>query len=601
MRPSSKVFNDPIHGHIELSGLCVKIIDTPQFQRLRDISQLGGVYYVFSGAASRRFEHSLGVSHLAKQFVEMLRSNQPELRITDSDVLCLEVAGLCHDLGHGPFSHLFDGRFLPTINHNHDFAHEHASIGLFDHLIRVNNLKPVFSLFGLNEDDIQFIKELMLGDHKESPPGFVWKGRGNKTFLYDIVANKRNGIDVDKFDYFARDCHVLGVTKSFDSTRLLRFAKVFRVSRDTYGNRGRSALNDEVAMSGAINGSPQKNSLVRANSIAGSDASSSSSSSGVSPLEICFHVKEAWNLFELFHTRYALHKRAYQHRVGTAVELMLLEVMLLADPYLRFSGTGGELRKMSECPSDMEAYWKLTDSIIKQIETSYTDELAPARAMIQRLRVRDLFAFSGEIILSAERRTQLLQGGTAQIKREMLELLRAHEAQASLDCKGSPVPVASVPAGAGAKMEVEVVKDEDVFCEIVKISYGKGAKNPVSGPTAFYEPKKEFSEPGPAPTASARESNNTDSYSCTDSVDDELRRRQEEEIQEQNKHWSVGVIPQDSVSRLTPREFEETYIRVYSRYKRQAAIVRDIFQKWCQQNKVSQPITPMKRARQPSE
>ena len=165
--------------------------------------------------------------------------------------------------------------------------------------------------------------------------------------------------------------------------------------------------------------------------------------------------------------------------------------------------------------------------------------------MIQRLRVRDLFAFSGEIILSAERRTQLLQGGTAQIKREMLELLRAHEAQASLDCKGirivslipafsaycwasptfdldeylcfvgSPVPVASVPAGAGAKMEVEVVKDEDVFCEIVKISYGKGAKNPVSGPTAFYEPKKEFSEPGPAPTASARESNNTDSYSCT--------------------------------------------------------------------------------------
>jgi hypothetical protein len=50
---------------------------------------------------------------------------------------------------------------------------------------------------------------------------------------------------------------------------------------------------------------------------------------------------------------------------------MLLEVMLLADPYLFFSGTGGKLRKMSECPSDMAAYWKLSDSIIKQIETSY--------------------------------------------------------------------------------------------------------------------------------------------------------------------------------------------------------------------------------------
>jgi HD superfamily phosphohydrolase len=224
MRPSSKIFNDPIHGHIELSGLSVGIIDTPQFQRLRDVSQLGGAYYVFPGAASRRFEHSLGVSHLARHFVDTLRAKQPELGITDEDALCVEVAGLCHDLGHGPFSHLYDGRFLPIINHNHDFAHEHASIGIFDLLIRENNLEPSFALFGLNEDDIHFIKELMLGDKHDGPPGFLWRGRGNKTFLYDIVANKRNGIDVDKFDYFARDCHVLGVTKSFDSSRLMRFA-----------------------------------------------------------------------------------------------------------------------------------------------------------------------------------------------------------------------------------------------------------------------------------------------------------------------------------------------------------------------------------------
>jgi deoxynucleoside triphosphate triphosphohydrolase SAMHD1 len=223
-RPSSKVFNDPIHGHVEVSGLSVKIIDTPQFQRLRDVSQLGGCYYVFPGAASRRFEHSIGVCHLARQFVDALRSKQPELNITDADALCVEVAGLCHDLGHGPFSHLYDGRFLPIINRNHDFAHEHASIGLFDYLIEANNLLPVFNQFGLNKDDIHFIKELMLGDKNEGPKDFVWKGRDEKSFLYDIVANKRNGIDVDKFDYFARDCHVLGLTKSFDASRLMRFA-----------------------------------------------------------------------------------------------------------------------------------------------------------------------------------------------------------------------------------------------------------------------------------------------------------------------------------------------------------------------------------------
>lgn len=55
-----KVFNCPIHGHIKLSCLSVKVMDTPQFQRLRDISQLGSICYVFGGAASKRFEHSLG-------------------------------------------------------------------------------------------------------------------------------------------------------------------------------------------------------------------------------------------------------------------------------------------------------------------------------------------------------------------------------------------------------------------------------------------------------------------------------------------------------------------------------------------------------------
>lgn len=55
-----QVFNDPIHGHIEMHPLLVRIIDTPQFQRLRYIKQLGGTYYVFPGASHNRFEHSLG-------------------------------------------------------------------------------------------------------------------------------------------------------------------------------------------------------------------------------------------------------------------------------------------------------------------------------------------------------------------------------------------------------------------------------------------------------------------------------------------------------------------------------------------------------------
>lgn len=55
-----QVFNDPVHGHIEMHPLLVRIIDTPQFQRLRYIKQLGGTYFVFPGASHNRFEHSLG-------------------------------------------------------------------------------------------------------------------------------------------------------------------------------------------------------------------------------------------------------------------------------------------------------------------------------------------------------------------------------------------------------------------------------------------------------------------------------------------------------------------------------------------------------------
>ncbi|XP_052400803.1 uncharacterized protein LOC127948409 [Carassius gibelio] len=129
---TSKIFNDPIHGQIELHPLLVKIIDTPQFQRLRHIKQLGGTYLVYPGATHTRFEHSLGMAHLAGSLLKVLREKQDqyidkierdikklgekqeelkekkEEHITEKDMLCVQIAALCYNLGHGPFSHLFE-------------------------------------------------------------------------------------------------------------------------------------------------------------------------------------------------------------------------------------------------------------------------------------------------------------------------------------------------------------------------------------------------------------------------------------------------------------------------------------------------------------
>uniref|UniRef100_A0A8C9LMQ5 Deoxynucleoside triphosphate triphosphohydrolase SAMHD1 n=1 Tax=Piliocolobus tephrosceles TaxID=591936 RepID=A0A8C9LMQ5_9PRIM len=164
-----KVINDPIHGHIELHPLLVRIIDTPQFQRLRYIKQLGGGYYVFPGASHNRFEHSLGVGYLAGCLVRALGEKQPELQISERDILCVQIAGLCHDLGHGPFSHMFDGRFIPLARPEVKWTHEQGSVMMFEHLINSNGIKPVMEHYGLiPEEDICFIKEQIVGP-LESP------------------------------------------------------------------------------------------------------------------------------------------------------------------------------------------------------------------------------------------------------------------------------------------------------------------------------------------------------------------------------------------------------------------------------------------------
>ncbi|KAI9591511.1 HD phosphohydrolase domain-containing protein [Syncephalis fuscata] len=378
---SEKVIADPVHGYIHMNEICLEIIDTVQFQRLRDLKQMGASYYVFPGASHCRFEHSIGVSYLAGNLVASFRHNQPELEINDSDIRCVQIAGLCHDLGHGPFSHMFDSVFIPKARPNVAWKHETASEMMLDYLIDDNNID-------LESDEVRFIKDLIRGEP------FFGSGRDDKKFLFDIVANKRNSVDVDKFDYIARDCYNLGESISYDSSRLMQFSRVL-------------------------------------------------------DNQICYYHKEVYNLYELFNTRYSLFKRIYTHRVACAIEHMITDALLLADPYL----------KLSDAIDRPEDYLKLTDHVLKNIEFSTGDELAPARAVIRRVRQRQLYRFVEERMIPAENIARL-RGKINE------EAICSHQS------------------------EYACIKTDDIIVDWLTVGYGFKGKNPVDS-IKFYSKYQE--------------------------------------------------------------------------------------------------------------
>jgi deoxynucleoside triphosphate triphosphohydrolase SAMHD1 len=96
-----KVVHDPIHKSMMLPDPVIKIVDTPQFQRLRDLKQLGTVYFIYPGASHNRFEHSLGVSYVSGKMIDYLAQMHPERCITQEERIWVRIAGAVHDLGHG--------------------------------------------------------------------------------------------------------------------------------------------------------------------------------------------------------------------------------------------------------------------------------------------------------------------------------------------------------------------------------------------------------------------------------------------------------------------------------------------------------------------
>lgn len=111
---------DPIHGSIELTNIERRVISTRAFLRLRNVKQLGLAHYIFPNADYSRFSHSLGVCHIAGRMLGAIQRQHPAL-LTDEVVQQYRLAGLCHDIGHYPFSHAME-----------DAVKRHYAGGLFE-------------------------------------------------------------------------------------------------------------------------------------------------------------------------------------------------------------------------------------------------------------------------------------------------------------------------------------------------------------------------------------------------------------------------------------------------------------------------------------
>ena len=192
---------DFIHGNIIIDDLAKRIINTEEFQRLRSIKQLGCCNYVFPSAVHTRFEHSLGVYHLAKKYIQILNT---EGQFTENDIRCITIAALIHDIGHGPYSHLFDE--IIDVDKNH----EYRSIELLNYMNKKYGLE-------LSENDINTIKEIIYPKNIESIK--------KKKYIYQIVSNN-NGIDVDRFDYIMRDIKMTGLNYGIEYERIMNHSQI---------------------------------------------------------------------------------------------------------------------------------------------------------------------------------------------------------------------------------------------------------------------------------------------------------------------------------------------------------------------------------------
>lgn len=207
---------DPIHGFIEIDSWERDIIDHPIFQRLRRIRQLAWTDMVYPGAMHTRFEHSLGVMHVATKMYNYITIKKKHYLINelgfndyglDRDRKLVRLACLLHDLGHAPFSHAGEGLMELNPVTNKPYKHEDYSAAIV-----LYKFRDVIENHPQNENYHITTKEI-----SDFLSGSIDLGR--RLLWRNLVSGQ---LDADRADYLLRDAYHIGVNYgNYDLRRLL--------------------------------------------------------------------------------------------------------------------------------------------------------------------------------------------------------------------------------------------------------------------------------------------------------------------------------------------------------------------------------------------
>ena len=353
---------DPVQDWIQCSKLEMQIVDSPLFQRLQWVSQLNSVKHVYPGGVHSRFLHSLGVMKLAGQYMTHLLETLdnipdynlvPELRTKFYNLA--RIAGLLHDIGHGPFSHAFDraiySQIYGVIDGGHDF-HRFK-------MVKSPLLKPLLLECGIEPHELIAVWNSDTDEYRAS-------SEINKNW-YDIIRVVVQGpLGADRMDFTSRDSYFTGTLHlgTIASGRIIGNTRLLPIKEDEHGKIIDEDSNDK-------------------------------DEKGIIKLRIHYHIKCISDVIQAMSGRYYMYDSVYLHKTSSAANILIERMLKSSAHYL----------KIVEQTDDLSDFQWLNDStMIGSILSyrGYDKGMIEAKKYCRMYLQRDLPKLEKELMVPVE-------------------------------------------------------------------------------------------------------------------------------------------------------------------------------------------------------